>query len=224
MSRQPRNDDPGPGHPGSGSGASSDALPASASRGDQERAVHRSAVQYPGGLAARYRWSGSGAAAAVFALSESGGRLADHGALVSPQADRLCRAELRVEGPAGAWTARFASPIFDEPSGLYWDTTGLLLVRYGFVLYALDGRNGDLRWRHASRTPLMAVLGSSRLPHVLSQSEVETFALDAAGDVVWRIAHSDVVSAAELLGGRLVLTSYAGLLQSIDPLTGRAAD
>lgn len=188
------------------------------------REVQRSSVQYPGGLAARYRWSGSGTAEAVFALSEEGGTLADHGPLVSADADRLCRAELRVEGPLGAWTARFASPIFDEPNGLLWDTAGLLLVKYGFVVYALDGRSGALRWQHASRTPVVAVLGSSRLPHALVQSEVETFALDAGGGVVWRIAHSDVVAGVQLMGGRLVLTSYVGLVQAIDPLTGQALE
>jgi hypothetical protein len=184
--------------------------------------VQRASVQYPGGLAARYRWGGSGSGEDVFALSEAGGALSDHGPLVSPEPDRLCRAELRVEGPLGTWTARFASPIFDAPSALLWDTPGLLMVKYGFVVYALEGRTGRLRWHYASRTPLVAVLGSSRLPHAVAQTEVETFALDAEGAVTWRLAHSDVVANAELVGGRLVLTSYVGLLQAIDPLTGRA--
>lgn len=182
--------------------------------------VRRSAVGYPGGLAARYRWAGTGGAEAVFALSESGGSLSDHGAHVSGEPDRLCRAELRVEGPLGAWTARFASPIFDEPSGLLWDTAGLLVVKYGFLVYALGSRSGELQWRHSSRTPLVGILGSSRLPHVVAQSEVETFALDATGAVTWRIAHRDVITGAELVGGTLVVTSYAGLLSAFDPLTG----
>jgi hypothetical protein len=186
------------------------------------REVQRSTIQYPGGLTARYRWSGSGAAEAVFGLSEAGGRLADHGSIVSPDADRLCRAELRIEGPVANWTARFATPVFDEPTGLLWDTSGLLVVKYGFVVYALDARSGDLRWHHESRTPLVAVLGSSRLPHVLAQGEIETFALEADGRVAWRLAHADVITGAELVGGALVLTAYSGVRQAVDPTSGRA--
>ena len=36
-------------------------------------------ITYPGGLRARWRWAGSGQAAAVFALSEAGGPLIDLG-------------------------------------------------------------------------------------------------------------------------------------------------
>lgn len=181
----------------------------------------RSSVQYPGGLAARYRWAGSGRAAEVFASSEPVGTLVDHGSLVSGAPDRLCRAELRVQGPLGAWTARFASPIFDEPAGLYWDTAGLLIVRYGFRAYALAGRSGELRWSHACGTPIVALLGSSRLAHVIVQGEVETIALRADGEVAWRVAHDEVVAEADVLGGRLVLTGYDGRLQALDPHTGR---
>jgi hypothetical protein len=180
----------------------------------------RSSVQYPGGLAARYRWTGSGGGAAIFALTEFGGQLTDFGALVSDQPERLCRAELRVEGPLGAWTARFASPIFDEPRGVLWDTPGLLVVKYGFRVYGLVGRTGALRWSHGSATPIVTVLGSSRLPHVIMQSEVETVALDESGTPTWRVAHSDVVADAELVGGRLVLRSYGGEHQTLDPLSG----
>jgi len=186
--------------------------------------AQRSSVQYPGGLAARYRWAGSGRAAAVFALTEAGGALVDHGGLVSDDPDRLCRAELRVEGPLGAWTARFASPIFDEPLGLLWDTTGLLVVKFGFRVYALVGRTGELRWSHACGTPIVALLGSSRLSHVLVQGEVETLALGEDGRVAWRVAHDDVVTAAELVGGRLVLTRYDGRPFALDPASGRALD
>ena len=183
----------------------------------------RSNVQYPGGLAARYRWGGSGQAHAVFALSESRGHLADYGTLVSPDPERLCRAELRVEGPLGVWTARFASPIYDEPEGMVWDVPGLLLVKYGFSLYGLNGRTGELRWRYANPTPLLAVLGSSRLPHVIAQGEVDTTALRDDGEVAWRANHSDVVVGAELVGGKLVLTSYTGEVQTVDPVTGRSS-
>jgi hypothetical protein len=183
--------------------------------------AQRSTVQYPGGLAARYRWGGSNAADEVFALSESGGALTDHGPLVSDEPDRMCRTEMRIEGPLGEWTARFASPIFDEPTALLWDTEAMLLVKYGFAAYALSSRGGELRWWYQSGTPLLAVLGSPRVPHVLLQSEVETIALDSAGEVVWRVAHSDVITAVELVGGTLALTSYGGDVAALDPNTGQ---
>lgn len=185
--------------------------------------ARRAIVQYPGGLAARYRWTGSGGIAAITALSEVGGTLTDLGSLVSEDPDRLCRAELRVEGPLGTWTARFASVISDEPNGLLWDTQGLLIVRYGFRVYALESRTGDLRWSRDSGTPTVALLGSSRLDHVIVQSEVETVALDGAGAVVWRSAHSDVITNAELVSGRLVLTAWGGGMLTIDALSGREA-
>ena len=90
--------------------------------------VQRGSFQYPGGLAARYRWAGTGQGEAVFAMSEAGGSLAHHGGLGSDAPERACRAELRVEGPLGAWTVRLASPIFDEPQGLLRDAAGLLVV------------------------------------------------------------------------------------------------
>lgn len=186
--------------------------------------VRRAQIQYPGGLSARYRWAGSGRADEVFGISEATGRFADHGPLVDPRPDRLCRAELRVEGPEGAWTARFASVIFDDPQGVLWDDPGLLLVKYGFVLYALASRTGDIAWYHASRTPIVVVLASSRLDHVLLQTEVETIALRPDGEVAWRAAHSDVVTDAELVGGRLVLTSYGGQRIAIDARTGQPGE
>lgn len=204
---------------------SSEADPTPIPRGPEERPlaeVRRSVVQYPGAVRVAYRWGGSGQAAEVFALSEAGGELTDHGPLVSATPDELCRAELRVETPGGAWTARLASLIHDEPAGLLWDVPGLLVVTYGFVTYAFEARSGRLAWSHRSATPLLAAFGAPRLDHVVVQSELETFALDAAGEVVWRIAHSDVVSEADLVGGRLVLTSYAGQRSALDPATGRA--
>jgi hypothetical protein len=185
------------------------------------REAQRAQVQYPGGLSARYRWAGSGAAAVVFAISEASGPLHDLGPLVAMEPDRLCRAELRVEGPLGAWTARFASLVYDEPQAVLWDTPGLLLVKYGFRVYALGSRTGELAWSHASGTPVVAVLASSRLDHALLQSEVETIALREQGEVAWRAAHSDVVTGAELVGGRLVLTSYGGQLVALDPRSGQ---
>ena len=188
-----------------------------------QREPQNASVTYPGGLRARWRWGGSGQAPAVFALTEAGGALTDLGARVAADPDALCRAELRLEGPRGAWTARFASTIYDEPKGRYWDTEGLLVVAYGFHTFGLDAVTGAVRWEHRSATPLIALMGSSRLPHVLVQSEIETFALEPDGTVAWRVAHSDVVSAAELVGGRLVLTGFDGQLNALDPATGRPA-
>ena len=152
-------------------------------------------IAYPGGLRARWRWGGSGSGAEVFALSEAGGdarRPGHPGRRRIPIA--LCRAELRLEGPRGAWTARFASLIHDEPRALHWDTAGLLVVAYGFHTYGLEVASGDARWDHRSATPLIALLGSPRLAHVIVQSELETFAIEPDGTVAWRVAHSDVVT------------------------------
>lgn len=181
-------------------------------------------IGYPGGLRARWRWAGSGQGPAVFALSESGGTLEDLGPLVGSNFEELCRAELRIDGPAGSWTVRLASLIQDEPAGLVWDDAGLFVVKYGFHTWAFESRTGGLRWSHRSASPLLAILGSPRLAHLLVQSEIETFALEPDGTVGWRIAHSDVVTDAALVGGSLVLTSFAGQVTAIDPATGRAAD
>ena len=137
--------------------------------------------------------------------------------------DALCRAELGVEGHGATWTARCASPIFDEPDAVLWDTAGLLVVRYGFVGYGFAIRTGTLTWHVAAGTPLIAVLGSSRLEHVLLQGEVETLAVRPDGTIAWRLAHDDVVAEAALVGGRLVLTSFTGLTSALDPATGRHA-
>jgi hypothetical protein len=176
-------------------------------------------VTYPGGLRGRWRWGGSGQAAEIFALSEAGGTLIDLGARVSSDPDALCRAELRLEGPRGAWTARFASTIFDDPRAIYWDTEGLLVVAYGFHTFGLDAAGGE----HRSASPIIALFGSPRLRHVIVQSEIETFALERDGSVAWRVAHTDVVTEAALLGGRLVLTGFDGQLNALDPATGRSA-
>jgi hypothetical protein len=192
-------------------------------KGPAQPDVERLAVQYPGGLSARYRWAGSGRATDVFATSEATGELADHGPLAGQQPDRMCRMELRVESPTGAWTARFASLVFDEPQGVYWDSEGLLLVKYGFGLYALEGRTGTLRWHHASATPALVALASSRIDHVILQTEIETIALRADGSVAWRAAHSEVIAAAQLIAGRLDLTTYTGEHLYLDARTGQAA-
>jgi hypothetical protein len=130
---------------------------------------------------------------------------------------------MRVESPAGDWTARFASPIFDEPQAVLWDMPGLLPLKYGFRLYALTARTGQLAWAHVSATPTLAVLASPRLDHVLLQTELETFALRDDGSVAWRAAHGDVVVAAQLIAGRLDLTTYSGQHVYLDATTGVAA-
>lgn len=180
-------------------------------------------IQFPGAIRASMRWAGSGGGPAVFALTEAGGPLTDLGAMTGSDPERRCRAEIRVDTPAGPWTVRLASLISDSPAGLLWDTEGLLLVKYGFHVYAFEARTGDLRWTHRSASPVVVIVGSSRLPHVIAQAEIETFALRADGEVGWRVAHSDVVTDAELVGGRLVLTSFDGQARALDPLTGRDA-
>lgn len=159
----------------------------------------------------------------MFALSESGGTLTDHGRLAGPDVDDYCRAELRIEGPAGTWAVRLASAIYDEPRAILWDSAGLLVATYGFATYGLEARSGELRWHHRSATPLVALLASSRLDHVIVQGEIETFAIEADGTVGWRVAHSDVVTEAELVGGRVVLTSFGGQVTALDPATGRSS-
>ena len=185
--------------------------------------AERLAVQYPGGISARYRWTGSGGGPALFGISEAAGELSDYGPLAGTNPDRMCRLELRVESPSGDWTARFASPISDEPQGALWDSAGLLLVKYGFVLYALRPRGGVLAWHYVSGTPVLAVLSSTRLDHVLLQTELETIALRADGSVAWRAAHNEVIVEAQLIAGRLDLTTYAGTHVYLDAISGHAA-
>jgi outer membrane protein assembly factor BamB len=182
----------------------------------------RSAVALPGGIRVRSVWGGSGTAAAVFALSEVGAETVDLGSLAGADPDALCRAELRVETPAGTWAVRLASRVGGEPSVVAWDAAGELVVAYGLLAYGFDARSGELRWTLRSGTPVVAVVASSRLAHVIVQSEIETFAVAADGEVVWRVAHSDVVTEAALVGGRLVLTGYGGAA-ALDPATGRAS-
>ena len=200
--------DPGAGAPVGGSlGATPKTGAAGAWRHPPHVAVEprHAIIAFPGGFARASAGRAPGSADAVFALTQAGGPLVDHGELVGPDPDARCRAEIRVETPAGPWTVRLASTISDEPAGLLWDTEGLLVIKYGFHVYAFEARTGELRWSHRSASPVLVVIGSSRLAHVLVQAEVETFALEADGEVAWRVAHSDVVTEAELVGGRLVL-------------------
>lgn len=178
---------------------------------------------FPGGLRVRATWGSSGQASAVFALSESGATLVDHGTLgagAEADPDRLCRMELRVETPNGAWAVRLATAIYDEPRAIHWDDAGLFVVGYGFTVYAFGARTGALAWNHQTGTPVVELIASPRFGHVIVQSEIETWAIRGDGEVRWRLAHSDIVGAAELIGGRLILTSVHGEAQSIDPNTG----
>jgi outer membrane protein assembly factor BamB len=185
--------------------------------------VQRLSVQYPGGFAARYRWAGSGQAEEVFGISEATGTLNDFGELAGANPDALCRAELRVEGPNASWTARFASAVFDAPDAVLVDTAGLLVVRYGFRVYAIDARSGELAWSYPSATPTVAILASARLDHLILQTEIETIALRPDGTVAWRAAASDVVTDAQLVAGRLDLTMYSGAHVYLDARTGEEA-
>jgi hypothetical protein len=184
--------------------------------------VQRLAVQYPGGFAARYRWAGSGQASAVFGVSEAEGTLLDFGTLVDANPDAQCRAELHVEGPTARWTARFASLIFDAPDAVLLDEPGLLVVRYGFRVYALVARTGELAWTYASGTPTVAILASARLDHVVLQTEIETIALRRDGSAAWRAAHADVIVGAQLVADRLDLTAYSGQHLYLDARSGEA--
>ena len=188
--------------------------------------VGRERVQYPGGISARFRWGRSGRADDVFGITEITGTLTDYASIAGDSTSasrRVCRAELRVESPVAAWTARFASDVYDTPQGVLWDTPGLLLVKYGFHLYALRARTGELAWSYVTGTPALAVLSSTRLEHVLLQTELETLALRDDGDVAWRAAHSDVITDAQLIAGRLDLTTYGGQHVYLDARTGQAA-
>ena len=174
---------------------------ASAPAADPRRSVGRcpteprnATITYPGGLRARWRWGGSGSGPEVFALSEAGGALVDLAARRRRPRRRCAAPSCGSRARAAPGSARFASLIHDEPRALHWDTAGLLVVAYGFHTYGLEVATGDARWDHRSATPLIALLGSPRLAHVLVQSELETFAIEPDGTVAWRVAHSDVVT------------------------------
>ena len=129
-----------------------------------------------------------------------------------------------VEGPRGAWTARFASLINDEPRALHWDSAGLLVVAYGFHSYGLETATGEARWDHRSATPILALLGSPRLAHVLVQAEIETFAIEPDG--IGRLAGGPLGGGDRGRAGRWPARAdrlrRAGQ-RSLDPATGRSA-
>jgi hypothetical protein len=84
-------------------------------------------------------------------------------------------------------------------------------------------RMGELAWSYASGTPTVAILASARLDHILLQTEIETIALRADGSVAWRAAHADVIVGAQLVAGRLDLTTYSGQHLYLDARSGEAS-
>ena len=96
--------------------------------------------------------------------------------------------------------------IHDEPRATYWDTAGSARRRVRLPHVRARLRPGEPAWDHRSATPIIGLFGSPRLDHVVVQAELETFAIESDGTVAWRVAHTDVVTAAEFIGGRLVLT------------------
>ena len=146
--------------------------------------------------------AGGGAAAdrapAVFALSEAGGALVD----LSPVAAGSRAAVPRRAAPRGparrvVGALRVAHPRRAARAPLghrrrCWSSPT------GSTPTASRSRRARPRWDHRSATPIIALLGSPRLAHVIVQSELETFAIEPDGTVAWRVAHSDVVTAADL--------------------------
>ena len=126
----------------------------------------------------------------ITAMSEVGGTLTDHGSLVSADPDRLCRAELRVEGPLGALDGavrvghqrRTRPACCGTPRGCCSCATASGSTPSRAAPATCAGAATAAR-------PWSRSLGSSRLDHVIVQSEIETVALDGAGSVVWRLAH-----------------------------------
>ena len=187
------------------------------------REPRNATITYPGGLRARWRWGGSGSAPEVFALSEAGGELIDLGPRVAADPTR-CAAPSCVSrdraGPGRPGSPRSSTTSRGRSTGT---APACSSSPTGSTPTASRRRPATARWEHRSATPILALLGSPRLAHVMVQAEIETFAIEPDGSVAWRVAHSEVVTAAELIGGRLVLTGFGGQVTSLDPATGRSA-
>ena len=169
---------------------------------DPAREPGRAAQRCGHAIRAACAHGGGGAAAArrrpCSPCRRPAGTLIDLGPHVSEDPDALCRAELRLEGPRGAWTARFASVIYDEPRALYWDTAGLLVVAYGFHAFGLDAgdRRAALGAPLGDATDRAAGLSAAGpRPRPVGARDVRD---RPDGTVAWRVAHSDVVTAADL--------------------------
>ena len=137
--------------------------------------------------------------------------------------DALCRAELRIEAPGGAWTARLASTIFDEPAALFWDNARPVRrevrlphvrVRRPFGRPALVSPLRDA----APRGIRVAATGPRRRP--VRDRDVRDRARRRRSPGGSPTPTSS--PGAELVGGRLVLTSYGGAATALDPATGRS--
>ena len=144
---------------------------------------------------------------------------------------RSPRTRTRCVAPSSAstarrarWTLRLASTINDEPAAQHWDTAGQLVVKYGFHAYGIDARTGraalDATAPRRRSWPCSPRRGSGTS---CCRPSWRRSPIEADGAVAWRIAHSDVVAEAAMVGGRLVLTGYGGGVNAIDPATGRAA-
>ena len=117
---------------------------------------------------------------------------------------------------SGAWSVRLASTINDEPAAQLWDTAGqLVLVRLPHV--RAPGADGRAAVEPPFGDAVLAIFARHRGCGVVVQAELETFAIEADGTVAWRIAHSDVVTEAAMVGGRLVLTGYGGGVNAWTP-------
>ena len=122
----------------------------------------------PSSIPAASRPATAGAAAAAAPRSSrsrrAAARSADHGHLVGHRPRAAVPRGAARRGPARR-RGPPASPrrSSTSPTAVLWDTEALLAVRYGFVAYALASRTGELRWSHRAGTPLVALLGSSRL-------------------------------------------------------------
>ena len=181
-------------------------------------------IAFPGGLRASLRWAGSGRAAEVFALTEAGGPLVDLGELAGPDPDERCRAEIRrrdagraVDGPAR----------LDDQRRAGGPAVGLRgPARHQVRVPRLRVRRADRRAGAGATGARRRCSSSSARPGCRTSSPRPRSRPSRSrrdGEVAWRVAHSDVVTEAELVGGRLVLTSFDGQVRAIDPLTGRSA-
>ena len=106
-----------------------------------------------------------------------------------------------------------------------WDSAGLLVVSYGFHTFGLRGRHrrgrlgaslGDADRRAARITTARPRRRPGRARDLRHRGRRDR-SPGASRIPTWS-------SGAELVGGRLVLTGYAGQLNALDPATGRSAN
>ena len=153
------------------------------------------------------------------------GRSSTSGRGSRPTRTPLCRAELRLEGPRGAWTVRFASLIHDDPRGAaLGHARACWSSRYGFHTYALETRDrrrcAGTTARRRRSSPCSARRGS---PTSSSSPRSRRSRSSRTGRSPGGSPTPTSSTAAELVGGRLVLTSFDGQVTALDPATGRPA-